>query len=357
MMAVGDRKDAAVRETLDAAPPSPAERLPAERLPVRLPRIVLLAVVALVAAATCVQAQDYPVRAVAYVVPFPPGGATDLLSRIVAQNLERRLGKPFVIENRPGGGTSIATGAVAKAAPDGYTLLSASVTSLAVNPTLFKALPYDSVKDFVPIALVGGTPFALIVNPSLPVHSVADLIKLAREKPGELSYGSAGVGTPHHLYIEMIKSMTGIEMQHVPYRGSLAALTDLVAGHIPLMICDLAPAMEMIESGKVRALGISIATRLPELPNIPPIGDTIPGFDATGWQMVVAPAATPAPIVERLHVAIEAIMDQPEIRTELIRLGMTPHHTPSVADLRAMVKSERERWAKIVQQAGVAGSQ
>jgi tripartite-type tricarboxylate transporter receptor subunit TctC len=300
---------------------------------------------------------EYPDRLVRLLVPIPPGGAPDLVARLVAQAMSEAFGQAVVVENRPGANGNLAAEAVAKAAPDGYTLLSASVTSLAVNPTLFKALPYDSVKDFVPIALVGGTPFALIVNPSLPVHSVADLIKLAREKPGELSYGSAGVGTPHHLYIEMIKSMTGIEMQHVPYRGSLAALTDLVAGHIPLMICDLAPAMEMIESGKVRALGISIATRLPELPNIPPIGDTIPGFDATGWQMVVAPAATPAPIVERLHVAIEAIMDQPEIRTELIRLGMTPHHTPSVADLRAMVKSERERWAKIVQQAGVAGSQ
>ncbi len=302
-------------------------------------------------------AQDYPTRPVTYVVPFPPGGATDLLSRLVAQNLEKRLGKPFIVENRPGGGTVIATSAAAKAPADGYTLLSASVTSLAVNPTLFKALPYDPVRDFAPIALIAGTPFALVVNPSLPVHSVADLIKLARGMPGKLSYGSAGVGTPHHLYIEMIKSMTGVEMAHVPYRGSLAALTDVVAGHIPLMICDLAPAMEMIQSGKVRAIGISTAMRLPELPDVPPIGDTIPGFDAVGWQVVVAPAATPGAVIERLHDAVGSIMAQPEIKAELIRLGMTPYQTPPTAELRAFIKSEGARWANIVQQAGIAGSE
>jgi tripartite-type tricarboxylate transporter receptor subunit TctC len=303
------------------------------------------------------RAQDYPARAVTYLVPFPPGGTTDLLSRLVAQNLEKRLGKPFVVENRPGGSTSIATAAAAKAAPDGYTILSASLTSLAVNPTLFKTLPYDPLRDFVPIALVAGTPFALIVNPSVPVHSVAELIRLVKERPGELSYGSAGVGTPHHLYFELMKSMIGIELQHVPYRGSLAALTDVVAGHIPVMICDLAPAMEMIASQKVRALGISTAERFSELPDLPPIGDTVAGFDASGWQMVVAPAATPAPVVARLHAAIKSTLEAPEIRAELIRLGMTPFHTPPVADLPAFVRAEGERWAKIIRQAGIAGSQ
>lgn len=360
MTTVGDQKDAAVGKPLNAAwraAPSSTASLPTTSRAALVARIMSLGLAALLVAALRADAQDYPTRAVTYVVPFPPGGATDLLSRIVAQNLEKRLGKPFVVENRPGGGTVIATGAAAKGAPDGYTLLSASVTSLAVNPTLFKSLPYDPVRDFAPIALIAGTPFALIVNPSLPVHSVADLIRLAKEKPGQLSYGSAGVGTPHHLYMEMIKSMTGIEMQHVPYRGSLAALTDIVAGHIPLMICDLAPAMEMIASGKVRPLGISTAMRLPELPDVPPIGDTIAGFDASGWQMVVAPAATPTAVIERLHGTIKAIMDQPEIRTELVRLGMTPYRTPSITDLRAMVTSEGARWAKIVRQAGVAGSQ
>jgi tripartite-type tricarboxylate transporter receptor subunit TctC len=318
------------------------------------PLLVLLAVTAVASSA---MAQDYPARSVAYVVPFPPGGATDLLSRLVAQNLEKRLGKPFVIENRPGGGTSIATGAVAKANADGYTILSASVTSLAVNPTLFKSLPYDPLRDFIPIALVAGTPFALIVNPSVPAHSVAELIALVKERPGQLSYGSAGVGTPHHLYFELMKSMIGIELQHVPYRGSLAALTDLVAGHIPVMICDLAPAIEMIASQKVRPLGISTAARFSELPDVPPIADAIPGFDASGWQMVVAPAATPGPVIARLHAAIKSTMDAPEIRAELIRLGMTPFHTPPVAELPAFVKAEGERWARIIRQAGIAGSQ
>jgi tripartite-type tricarboxylate transporter receptor subunit TctC len=319
-----------------------------------LPLLALLVCAALAPPAV---AQDYPTRTVTYVVPFPPGGATDLLSRLMAQNLEKRLGKPFVVENRPGGGTTIATGAVAHAMPDGYTLLSASVTSLAVNPAIFKILPYDPVRDFVPIALLAGTPFALVVNPSLPVKTVAELIALARQKPGELSFGSAGVGTPHHLYMELLKSMTGIEMQHIPYRGSVPALTDLVAGHIPMMICDLAPCMELIETGRVRALAVSTAARIEALPTIPPLAETIPGFDESGWQMVVAPAATPAPVIERLHAAVMAILEMPEIRSELVRLGMTPFHTPEVAELKAHVKSEGVRWAKIVQQAGIAGSQ
>jgi tripartite-type tricarboxylate transporter receptor subunit TctC len=300
---------------------------------------------------------DYPTRTVTYVVPFPPGGATDLLSRLIAQHLEKRLGRPFVIENRPGGGTSIATGAVAKATPDGYTLLSASVTSLAVNPAIFKVLPYDPVKDFTPLALLAGTPFALVVNPSLPVQSVGNLIKLARDKPGQLSYGSAGVGTPHHLYMELLKTMTGVEMQHIPYRGSVAALTDLVAGHIPMMICDLAPCVEMIETGRVRPIAVSTAARIDALPTVPPLAETIPGFDESGWQMLVAPAATPGPVVERLHATVKSILELPEVRAELVRLGMTPFHTPGLAELKAHVQREGVRWAKVVQQAGIAGSQ
>jgi len=199
MTTVGERKDAAVGKLLDPArraPPSPAKSRPALSS-----RIAVLAVPALVVAAAPARAQEYPTRSVTYVVPFPPGGATDLLSRIIAQNLEKRLGKPFVVENRPGGGTVIATGAAAKAPADGYTLLSASVTSLAVNPTLFKTLPYDPVKDFAPIALVAGTPFALLVNASLPAHSVPDLTRLPRKQPGDWSTASAGVGTPHHPFL------------------------------------------------------------------------------------------------------------------------------------------------------------
>jgi len=319
--------------------------------------IRLAAATVLVVPAAAVWAQDYPARTVTYVVPFPPGGGTDLLSRLIAQGLEKRLGKPFVVENRPGGGTSMASAAVAKAPADGYTMLSASVTSLAVNPALFRALPYDPVRDFAPVALVATTPFVLIVNPSLPVKSTAELLALARTKPGALTYGSAGVGTPHHLYVESIKTMTGIEMQHVPYRGSLAALTDLVAGHIDVMICDLAPAAEMIEGGKARALGISTAKRLPELSAVPPIGDAVPGFDASGWQMVVVPAATPAAVINRLHDAIESIRIEPDTRSELVRLGFTPYHDAPPADLRAFMKSEGARWAAVVERAGLARSQ
>jgi tripartite-type tricarboxylate transporter receptor subunit TctC len=303
------------------------------------------------------QALDYPARPVSIVVPFAAGGGTDILGRLVAQQLEQRLGRPFIIENRPGAGSTTGAGFVARANPDGYTLLMAPSPTLAVAITIYKHLAYDPLADFVPLALIAQTPFVLIVNPALPAHSVAELIALVKERPGQLSYGSAGVGTPHHLYFELMKSMIGIELQHVPYRGSLAALTDLVAGHIPVMICDLAPAIEMIASQKVRPLGISTAARFSELPDVPPIADAIPGFDASGWQMVVAPAATPGPVIARLHAAIKSTMDAPEIRAELIRLGMTPFHTPPVAELPAFVKAEGERWARIIRQAGIAGSQ
>jgi tripartite-type tricarboxylate transporter receptor subunit TctC len=321
-------------------------------------RCSLLALVAAGAAGECAKAQTYPTRPVTLVVPFAPGGGTEFLARLLGQRLEQRLGKPFVIENRPGGGGVNGAVAVARAAPDGYTLLMAPAPVMAINVALHKKLPYDPAVDFVPLALVVASPYVLVVAPSLPVHSVMDLIRLAREKPGQLSFASAGPGTPHHLFPELFKSMTGIEMTHVPYRGSVPALTDVAAGHVHLMFSDVPPALSLISEGKVRALGVSTKERVAALPNLAPIAELgVPGFDAASWQMVVAPAATPKDIVERLHAEIKSFMVQGEIKQHVFKMGLLPIDTPSVANLQVFVRTEIAQWGKIVEQAGIAGSQ
>jgi tripartite-type tricarboxylate transporter receptor subunit TctC len=304
------------------------------------------------------QAQTYPTRPVTFVVPFAPGGGTEFLARLLGQRLEQRLGKPFVIENRPGGGGVTGAVSVARAAPDGYTLLMAPAPVMAINISLHKKLPYDPAADFVPLALVVSSPYVLVVTPSLPVQSVPDLITLAKDKPGQLSFASAGPGTPHHLFPELFRSMTGIEMTHVPYRGSLPALTDVAAGHVQLMFSDVPPALALINEGKVRGLGVSTKERIAALPHLAPISEQgVAGFDAASWQMVVAPAATPKDVVERLHAEIKAFMVQPEIKEQVFKMGLLPVDTPSVANLQIFVRTEIAQWSKVVQQAGIAGSQ
>jgi tripartite-type tricarboxylate transporter receptor subunit TctC len=302
-------------------------------------------------------AQDYPSRPVTIVVPFAAGGGTDILGRMVAQQLEQRLGRPFLIENKPGAGSTTAAAFVARAQPDGYTLLMAPSNTLAVALTIYKNIGYDPVADFVPLGLIAQTPFMLIVNPALPVHSVAGLIRLAKEKPGELAFGSAGPGTPHHLYAELFKSMTGIEMGHVPYRGSLPLLNDVVAGHIPLAFIDFGPSIGMLQAGKVRPIGISTKMRLAQFPDIPPIADAVPGFDAASWQMLVAPARTPRPIVDKLHRELMAVLALPEFKNQIIAGGMLPMDNPSVEGLQDFVKAEIVRWGGIVRRAGLAGTE
>jgi tripartite-type tricarboxylate transporter receptor subunit TctC len=300
-------------------------------------------------------AQNYPTRPVTIIVPYAAGGGTDLLARMVAQKLEQRLGKSFIVENRPGGGTVIAALAVAKAPADGYTLLMGTSTPLAINATLHKKLPYDPVADFVPLALVANVPFVLVVNPALPIKSASDLIKLAKEKPNSLSYGTSGPGSPHHLYAELFKSMTGIEMIHVPYKGSVPAITDVVAGHIPLMFCDLAPAQPMIKEGKVRALGVSSAVRVPSLPDVAPIAEVgVPGFEAVAWQMLVAPANTPQPIVDTLYKELKVILALPEIKQRISELGMIPIDSAPPDALARYVKTEIVRWGEVVKKSGAS---
>src|SRR5262245_37580180 len=303
-------------------------------------------------------AQDYPARNVTIVNPFAPGGGTDLLARMLAGKLEQRLGKAFLIENKTGAGSIIAAVAVQKAPPDGYTLLMAPSPTMAVNVSLYKSLPYDPLADFVPLALLAQTPFVLIVNPDLPVKSVTELIAYAKANPSKLTFASAGPGVPHHLFMELFKSVTGIEATHVPYRGSLPALNDVIAGHIPMMFCDLGPAAGALEAGKVRPLGISSKFRVPSYPDIPPINEAgVPGFDAVSWQMIVAPAKTPRPIVDKLHSELLSILATQDAKEQIVKYGFLPIGSPSVEGLQQFVRSEIERWGKVVRDAGFAGTQ
>lgn len=303
-------------------------------------------------------AQDFPSRNVTMIVPFTAGGAGDILARTFAPKLEQKWGKSLVVDNKPGAGGVIGAVATAKAEPDGHTLMIAPSATMAVNVSLFKVLPYDPVADFVPLALAAQTPFVLVVNPELPVNSVADLIKYAKEKDGKLSYATAGPGVPHHLFAELLKSITGIQMSPVAYRGSLPALNDVVAGHVPLMFVDLGPSLGIIQAGKVRPLGISTRTRFEGLPNVPPLAEVgVPGFDAASWQMIVAPAKTPQAAITRLHGDFKALLDEPDSKAQIVRNGMLPVATTSVDNLKVFVASEIARWSKVVQQAGLTGSQ
>jgi tripartite-type tricarboxylate transporter receptor subunit TctC len=303
-------------------------------------------------------AQDYPNRAVTLVVPYPAGGGLDALARMLGQKLAERLGKPVVIENRTGAGTVIGAASVAKAAPDGYTIMLGTSTPFAITATLNKSLPYDPAKDFAPIALVSNAPFLLLVHPAQPVHSVADLIALAKAKPGQLSYGSAGPGSPQNLSFELLKTLTGIKIVHVPYRGDGPALTDLIAGHIPTMFGEPTPILPLLKDGKVRALGVSSASRLPIAPDVPTIAEAgVPGFDLTSWQMIVAPAGTPQEIVDKLHVEVKKVLELPEVKAEFARTARITVDYPSVDDLQRFMRSEIVRLGKVVEHAGIARSQ
>jgi tripartite-type tricarboxylate transporter receptor subunit TctC len=317
--------------------------------------LVAVAALAAFAQPQAARAQDYPTRPVTMIVPWAAGGAVDTLARIIQPKLAERLGKPFVIENRPGGGSTIGAALGAKAAPDGYVLNMPGSGSMAISPMMYKSLPYDSTKDFSLIALVGRVPFVLIVNKDLPIKSVADLISYA--KTNQVNYGSGGAGSPHHLYAELLKSMTGIEMTHVPYKGSADAIKDVVAGHIQLLFSDTAPSIPLIRSGAVKVLGVSTKERLQPAPDIAPLNEAgVPGFDAAGWFMVAGSAGTPKPIVDRLHKEFKEVMGLPDVQQAVSRTGVVPVVSASPEELQKFVLSERERWGKIVKQAGLAGT-
>jgi tripartite-type tricarboxylate transporter receptor subunit TctC len=302
-------------------------------------------------------AQDWPTKQVTLVLPFAPGGAIDIFARAFAQKLTDKLGKPFVVENRPGAGTVLAAGSVARAPADGHTLL-VSPSPLAINATLYKKLPYDTANDFIPVAYVADIPLVLVVHPSLPVKSIPDLIKYAKDNPGKLSYASSGTGTTLHLSGEMLKSMTGIAMTHVPYKGGPPALNDVVAGHVQLVFADPSSAIQQIKAGRVRPLGITSTVRLPSAPDIPPIAEAgVPGFEAVSWTVFMVPAKTSDAVANRLHAELTALAATPDMREQAVKLGMVPVTSPSLAQLKGFLPREIARWGKLVHQAGIAGSE
>jgi tripartite-type tricarboxylate transporter receptor subunit TctC len=296
--------------------------------------------------------KNYPAKPVRIVVPYAAGGGTDALARYLAQGLERRLGQPFIIENRPGQGTATGGAYVARSAPDGYTLLAATSSTLAFNPSVYKKLPYDPLVDFSPISLVAAVPFVLVVHPSLPVGSVSDLIKLAKARPGELSYASGGMGAPHHIYMELFKSVTGTDIRHIPYRGGGPALGDVVAGHVPIMFGDVGPVTGLVREGRVKALGVTVGKRVETLPDVPTLLEAgLPGYEANSWQSLVAPANVPLPIVAALNTALTAFLAEPATRSHFLQLGMQPlSSTPQ--EFASYLRAEIAKWAPIINAAG-----
>jgi tripartite-type tricarboxylate transporter receptor subunit TctC len=319
-------------------------------------RIVWLLMAGLVAGGPAARAEDYPNRPITIIVPFAAGGAADVGARLYGQKLSERLGRPVAIDNRGGGGTSIGAAAAARAAPDGYTIFMGGSASLAVNVTLHKALAYDPVKDFVPLAHVIALPFVLVVHPSLPVRSVGDLVDHA--KTAKLVFATSGPGSPAHLQTELLKSMTGMAVTMVPYRGSAPAVTDFLGGQIHAMFVEFPVSLPLIKDGKMRPLGVTSRARVPAAADLPPLAEAgLPGYDAGGWLMFVAPAQTPRPVVDRLHADLAAISAMPEIRDKVTGLGMIPIPVPSIADSQAYIKTEIERWGAVIRAAGIAGTE
>ena len=317
-------------------------------------KIALVVLIALAAGHARAQSSDYPTRTVTIVAPSAPGGLYSLFARILGARLEQRFGRTFVVENRPGAASVIGAQLVARAVPDGYTLMIASGATLAVNVTLHKQLPYDPVADFVPIALIARVPEVLVVNPGLPVHSLADLAVLAKAQP--ITFASAGPGTAQHLEGEMLRQALNLDMTHVPYKGALPALNDVIGGHVTMMFSPVANALSMIQAGKVRAIGVAALTRIEALPDVPPLAEIgAPGFEANGWFMLVAPAATPRAIVARLAEASRAILAEPELRAQFVRQGLIPADTPSPDALAVYVREQIAYWDRTLHRIGLAG--
>jgi tripartite-type tricarboxylate transporter receptor subunit TctC len=317
-----------------------------------------LAALMLVAVASRAPAQDYPNRTVTIVAPAAPGGLYSLFARLIGNKLEQRFGHPFIVENRPGASSIVGSMSVIRAPHDGYTLMVANSTGLAVNPTMRKNLPYDPVKDFAPIALLGRIPEVLVVNTALPIHSIADIASYAKSRPEGLSYASAGAGTGQHLSGFQLASVLGIPMTHVPYKGMSPAINDVAGGHIPLMFSPIPFALPLAQAGKLRMLGITTAERVEIIPDVPPLTEIgVKEFSATTWWMLVAAADTRKDIVEALHREVRAIVTDQGVRQELLRLGILPVQSPPPDELKRFMQAEIVRVGEIVKKAGLAGSQ
>src|SRR5262245_4835192 len=296
------------------------------------------------------RAQTYPARPVRIVVGFPPGGPADIIARLIGQLLQERLGQPFVIDNRPGAGSNIATEAVARAPADGYTLLVVA-TPNTINATLYKKLNFNFIRDIVPVASTNRSPFVMEVNPSVPAKTVPEFIAYAKANPGKINMASGGIGTPQHICGELFKMMTGVDMVHVPYRGMGAALTDLLGGQVQFTIDVMSSSIEHIRAGKLRALAVTTAARADALPDVPTVGDFVPGYEASGWAGLGAPRKTPDEIIDKLNNEINAGLADPNIKARLADLGSTAF-AGSPAEFGKLIAQETEKWAKVVRFSG-----
>jgi tripartite-type tricarboxylate transporter receptor subunit TctC len=310
-----------------------------------------LIALSVIACITSVRAADYPVRPIRVVVPYPPGAFNDQLARIFAQRLQQSWGQPMVVDNRPGGGSVIGTDLVAKAAPDGYTLLINSF-AFAVNPSLQAKLNYDSERDFAPLILAATTPNLLVVNAQSPIRSVKEFIALARAQPGTLTYASAGNGASNHLCMELLKSMTGIDLIHVPYKGSVPAVTDLLGGQVQIMFDNTPNVAQHIKTGKLRALATTSAKRGALLPDLPTVAETVPGFEVSVWFGVMVPAATPKDIVGKLNTEMNLILKSPDVVATFEREGVeAAGGTPS--QFASFIRAQTVQWSKVIKSAGI----
>ena len=296
-------------------------------------------------------AQSWPSKQVNFIVPFSAGGTTDLFGRLLANHMQQKFGKPFIVENRAGAGGNLGAAAVAKAAPDGYTFLVGTVSTHAINPFLYSKLPYDTVKDFQPVSLIARLPNILVVHPSLPANNVAELIAHLKANPDKLSYGSSGAGTSIHLAAELFKIKTGTTMTHVPFRSSGDIMNNLTGGHINLAFDNITLAWPQVKAGRLRALAVSSTARSEIAPDVPTVAETIPGFDATSWHGVFAPAGTPKPIVDAMAAEMKRILELPDVKEKLFEIGaiaapMTPE------EFAKFIDTERAKWAEVVKASG-----
>lgn len=317
----------------------------------RTKRVIACALCALAASGSAI-AQTYPVKPVRIIVPFAPGGATDILARLVAQRLTESMGQQMIVENRAGGGTVIGTDLVAKSAPDGYVLLMAS-TSTVTLPSLTRKLPYDTLRDLTPLTQLVSSPNVLVVHPSLPVKSVRDLIALARARPDQVAFGSGGNGTSTHLGGEILRLTGKVNMLHVPYKGAALSTTALLSGEISFQLSAVLSTLPLIRSGRLRAIAVSSTERSPVLPEVPPVADTLPGFEASPWTGLSAPAGTPREILVRLHQEIHRAFTAPETRERLSRDGNeVVVSTPE--DFAVFFRAQMDKWGKVIREAKIS---
>lgn len=304
------------------------------------------------------RAEVYPSRTITIVVSLAAGSGMDVITRLYAEKLSEAFGKPVIVENKPGAATTLAANHVANAPPDGYTLVVLTSIALSINPTLFKQLNYDP-QDFTPISLYVKSPFVLVIDPSLSAKTLSEFVELAKKANPPLNYASIGAGSVQHMSMEFAKKRLGFDATHVPYRSTPQSVTDLMGGHVAASFLEAGLSIPLIKEGKLRALAVSSAQRLPLLPDVPPFAEASGAADYEGvsWHMLLVPSKTPQPIIDRLHTEMKRVMEAPEMRAKIAALGLIPNNSPSIEDMRSYIQSERLKWGAMVKQLGLEGSQ